>query len=95
MFSGSDCSALKVVYKPSAVNPDLCVPKERSLQPIVRVRFATMIRQLLETQHVHAVSARFEAWMAPTRTWRALAVFVCFSARLLHFVPGVSCHAQI
>ena len=51
--------------------------------------------KLLETQHVHAVSARFEAWMAPTRTWRALAVFVCFSARLLHFVPGVSCHAQI
>ena len=41
------------------------------------------------------VSARFEAWIAPTRTWRALAVLVCFSARLLHFVRRVSCHAQL
>ena len=48
--------------------------------------------ELLETQRVRGVSARFEAWIAPTRTWRAVAVFVCFSARLLHFVRRVSCH---
>ena len=84
-----------VVYHPSAMNPNLCIPEG---EPATNSEGAVCNHdqtELLETQRVHAVSAPFEAWIAPSRTWRVLAVLVCFSARLLHFVRRVSCHAQI
>ena len=96
MFYGSGLWRLAVVYHPSAVNPNLCVPEGEEAATNSEVAVCNHDQtELLETQRVHAVCARFEARIAPTRTWRALAVFVCFSARLLHFVQRVSCHAQI
>ena len=87
---------MAVVYHPSVVNPNLCVPEGEEAATNSEGAVCNHDQtELLETQRVRGVSARFEAWIAPTRTWRAVAVFVCFSAPLLHFVRRVSCHAQI
>ena len=68
-----------VVYKPSAVNPNLRVPEGEEAATNSEGAVCNHDQtELLETSRVHAVSARFEAWIAPTRTWRALAVFVVF-----------------